>query len=70
MISFCKEVKACLKLFCCVDKNGTVISILTVYSGSLCHFCIGLEATQVEKSPTEPVANFNSTRKAVTDLIL
>ena len=64
---FCKEVKACLKLFCCVGKNGTVISILKVYNGSLYHFCFGLETTQLETSPIEPVVNFNSTRKTVTD---
>jgi len=34
---------------------------------SLGHFYIGLETTQVEKSPIEPVVNFRSTRKAITN---
>ena len=33
--------------------------------GNLCHFCFGLDKTQVEKSPIEQVVNFNSTRKTV-----
>ena len=41
-----------------MGKNGTVISLLTVYKGSLCHFCFGLETIQVEKSPIKPVVNF------------
>ena len=44
-----------------MDKNSTIISILKVNKGSHCHFCLGLETTQVEKSPIEPVLNFNST---------
>jgi len=67
LMCFCMEAKACLKLFCGVGNNGTVISILEVYNGSLCHFCFGLETTQVEKSPVEPVVNINSRRKMVTD---
>ena len=35
-----------------MGKNGTVISILKVYNCSLCHFCFGLETTQVENPPT------------------
>ena len=50
-----------------MGKNGTVVTILNVYNGSLCHFCFGLETNQVEKSSTEPVVSFNSTRKAVTE---
>ena len=41
-----------------MGKNGTVISLLTDYKGSLCHFCFGLETIQVEKSPIKPVVNF------------
>ena len=65
LICFCKEVKACLKLFYCVGKTGTVISILKLYNGCLYHF--DLESTQVEKSPIEPVINFNSPWEAVED---
>ena len=32
-----------------------------------CHFCFGLEMTQIEKPPFGPVVNFNSTRKGVMD---
>ena len=45
----------CLKSFCCVGKNGTVIGILKVYNGSYFHLWIGLETTQVEKFPNEPI---------------
>ena len=60
MVCFCKEVKACLKLFCCIGKNGALINILKVYNDSRCHLSFGIETTQVEKSPIEPVVNFNS----------
>ena len=53
--------------FYCGGKNGTVISLLKVYHGNLYLFGLGLETTQFEKSPIEPVFNFNSTQKAVTD---
>ena len=53
---------ACLKLFCCVGKDGTLIRILEVYNGSF-----GFETTQVEEFPIEPAVNFNSTRKTITD---
>jgi len=65
LIYFCKEVRACLKLFCCVGKIGPVISVLEVYSGSLGHFCFCLATTQAEKSPIAPVVIFNSTRNTV-----
>ena len=58
---------ACLKLFSCVGKNGTVVSILKIYNGSVCYFCFGIEMTQVEQSPIELIINFNSTQKVVTD---
>ena len=48
------------KLLCCVNMNGTVISVLKVHDGSL-------ETTHVEKSSIETVLNVNVTWRTDTD---
>ena len=58
--SYTLKKLASLKLFCGVGKNvtvSTVISTLKVCNDGRHLFCLGVETTQVKKSPKDPVYN-------------